>query len=100
EPRLMQSLISESLAQGRYFAALAYIDAYVQRFGSDEAVQAMRARALRLTGQASESEAAYRALLDGQRAPEAWHGLGLLAGARGDFSLAAQNLARAAAMAP
>lgn len=100
EPRLMQSLISESLAQGRYFAALAYIDAYVQRFGSDEAVQAMRARALRLTGQASESEAAYRALLGGQRAPEAWHGLGLLAGARGDFSLAAQNLARAAAMAP
>ena len=100
EPRLMQSLISESLDQGRHFAALAYIDAYVQRFGNDRAVQAMRARALRLTGQHDESAAAYRSLLQGDQAAEAWHGLGLLAGAQGDFTQAAQDLSKAAALAP
>ncbi len=100
EPRLMQSMIQETLAQGRYFAALAYIDAYVQRHGEDANVAALRARALRLTGQADKSEAAYRALLQGDRAAEAWHGLGLLAGGRGDFAQAAQDLQRAAHLAP
>ncbi|MEI2415650.1 tetratricopeptide repeat protein [Orrella sp. JC864] len=100
EPRLMQSMIRETLAQGRYFAALAYIDAYVQRHGSDPDIEALRARALRLTGQTEQSEQVYRSLLKAGRAAQAWHGLGLLAGARGDFVQAAQYLQRAAALSP
>jgi len=100
EPQLMLALIRESQAQGRYFASLAYIDAYRQRFGASDQLAALQADALRRTGQAEQSEAAYRKLLGGDQAAQGWHGLGLLAGARGDYAQAAQDLQRAVQLAP
>jgi len=100
KPELMRSMIREAQGQGRYFASLAYIDAYIAKFGHDGRIDAWRADALRLTGQTAQSEAAYRALLHTDQAPDAWHGLGLLAGARGDFSRAAEDLQRAAELSP
>jgi len=100
QPQLMLSLIRENQARGRYFASLAYIEAYVRQFGANAQVDALRADALRMTGQAEQSEAAYRELIRGGRAAEGWHGLGLLAGARGDYAGAAGFLERAAALQP
>lgn len=100
EPQLMLALIRESQAQGRYFASLAYIDAYRQRFGEDDQLASLQADALRRTGQEAQSEAAYRQLLGGAQAAQGWHGLGLLAGARGDYAQAAQDLQRAVQLAP
>lgn len=100
QPQLLMSLVREAQSQGRYFASLAYIDAYVQAAGSNPEIEALRAEALRLTGQPTQSEAAYRALLGTPQAARAWHGLGLLAGARGDLDRAAADLGRAAALAP
>ena len=80
EPEMMLSLIAEAQRQERYFASLAYIDAYQQKFGNDNRVAVMRADALRQTGQIALSEQAYRALTRGEQAADGWHGLGLIAG--------------------
>ena len=50
EPELMLSMIAEAQRQERYFASLAYIDAFQQQFGNDPRVGPMRAEALRQTG--------------------------------------------------
>lgn len=100
EPDMMLSMIAEAQRQERYFASLAYIDAYQQKFGADSRVAVMRADALRQTGQTAASEQAYRALTHGAQAAEGWHGLGLIAGGRGQFDQAADDFARAARLAP
>lgn len=100
EPHLMLSMIRQAQKQGRYFASLAYIDAYIKQYGHNTDVDALRADALRMTGQTADSRAAYQALLKTNKAAEGWHGLGLLAGAQGDFPQAAQDLAQAARLAP
>ncbi|AUA58731.1 Flp pilus assembly protein TadD, contains TPR repeats [Achromobacter spanius] len=99
-PEMMLSLILEAQRQERYFASLAYIDAYQQQFGNDARVAVLRAEALRQTGQTALSEQAYRALLGTDQAADGWHGLGLIAGSRGQFDQAADDLARAAKLSP
>lgn len=100
EPELMLSLIVEAQRQDRYFASLAYINGFEQKFGNDPRVAVLRAEALRQTGQIALSEAAYRALTTTDQAAEGWHGLGLIAGGRGRFDQAADYLARAAGQSP
>ena len=99
-PEVALSLIREAQRDGRYFASLAYIDAYRQSYGEGGEVAALRADALRMTGQPAAAEQAYRALLNGEQAARGWHGLGLLAGAQNDFDDAADKLGRAARMRP
>ncbi|WP_094858742.1 tetratricopeptide repeat protein [Bordetella genomosp. 5] len=99
-PEVALSLIRESQRDGRYFASLAYIDAYRQSYGEGGEVAALRADALRMTGQPAAAEQAYRALLNGDQAARGWHGLGLLAGAQNNFEDAADKLGRAARMRP
>ena len=100
KPELMLSMIREMQQQKRYFASLAYIDAYRQQFGEQGDVMALRADALRMTGQTQDSEQAYRALLKTEYAASGWHGLGLLAGAAGDYAQAEQNMEQAVRLAP
>ncbi|MEN5160919.1 tetratricopeptide repeat protein [Achromobacter spanius] len=100
EPEMMLSLIVEAQRQERYFASLAYIDGFEQKFGKDPRVAVLRAEALRQTGQSALSEQAYRALTATDQAAEGWHGLGLIAGSRGQFDQAADYLARAARLSP
>jgi len=100
EPQLMMAMVREAQRQGRYFAALAYIDAYAARFKPDAELQAMRADALRMTDQKQASTAAYQALLRTSKAAEGWHGLGLLAAQRGDYGQAVESLAKAATLRP
>lgn len=100
EAQVYLSMIRRLQQDGRYFASLAHIDSYQNRYGMTPELAVLRADALRVTEQSSASATAYRALLDGPRAATGWHGLGLLAGARGQYPEAAQHLARAAALEP
>jgi Flp pilus assembly protein TadD len=100
KPELALSMIRQTQSQGRYFASLAYIDAYRKQFGDAPELAALRADALRMTNQPEPAEQAYRALTGTDQAGLAWRGLGLLAGARGDYAGAADDLARAAQAFP
>jgi len=94
------SMIRRLQQDGRYFASLAHIDSYQNRYGMTPELAVLRADALRVTEQLPASEAAYRELLGGPLAATGWHGLGLLAGAGGDFAKAAGFLAKAVELEP
>lgn len=94
------SMIQEMQTKGLYFASLAHVDAFEQKFGKAPDVQLLRAHALREAGQAGQSEAVYRSLLDTKVGAAALQGLGLIAGARGDFPAAVAALRDAARKDP
>ena len=93
-------LIGKMQQEGMYYASLAHIDAFQQRFGSNTALQVLRADALRETEQDDAALQAYRALLDTDRAARARHGIGLVMGRQGDFMRAAVELRQAAVLEP
>ena len=99
-PGMYRALIERMQAQGLFFASLAHISQFELQYGVTPDSTLLRARAQRETGQLDASAAAYRSLIDGPRAAAAWHGLGLIAGARGDFVGAANALVEAARRAP
>lgn len=85
-------LIEEMQKTDLWFASLAHIDALEQRWGVSAASNRMRADALRHAGQPLESEAFYKRLLGTPLEADAWHGMGLLAGGRADYTEAARLL--------
>ena len=93
-------LINRMQTEGMYFASLAHIDAFQQKFGSNPSLLAMRADALRETGQDDAALQAYRDLLGTDRAARAHHGIGLVLGRQGDFMRAAGELRQAVSMEP
>lgn len=93
-------LIGKMQQEGMYYASLAHIDAYQQKYGSSTALQVLRADALRETGQDDAALQAYRDLLSTDRAARARHGIGLVLGRQGDFMRAAVELRQAAALEP
>jgi Flp pilus assembly protein TadD len=99
-PGMYLALIDRMQKQGLYYASLAHIDAYEKQYGVTADSTLLRADALRETGQDAESEKAYRSLLSTPLAARGYRGLGLLAGAAGDFSAAARALAQAVLLAP
>jgi Flp pilus assembly protein TadD len=103
EPAVYLGLIRKMQQDGLYFASLAHIEVCVQRFGAGPEVQAMRADALRETGQDQAAAEAYQQLAataKGAQAAHAHHGLGLLAGRQDDFARAVAELREAAALDP
>lgn len=99
-PGMYLALIDRMQRQGLYYASLAHIDAYEKQYGVTPDSTWLRAQALRETGQSAASADAYRALLPTSLAASGYHGLGLLAGAAGDFRGACRALQQAAALAP
>jgi Flp pilus assembly protein TadD len=99
-PGMYLALIDRMQRQGVYYASLAHIDAYEKQYGATPDSTLLRAEALRETGQPAASANAYRALLSTPLAARGYRGLGLLAGAAGDFREASHELAQAAALAP
>lgn len=99
-PGMYLALIDRMQKQGLYYASLAHIDAYEKQYGVTPDSTLLRADALRETGQSAASAKAYRALLSTSLAARGHRGLGLLAGAAGDFQAAARELAQAVALAP
>lgn len=93
-------LIRQMQQQGAYYASLAHIDAYRQRYGNTPELRLLQADALRGTGQADAAASVYQGLLDSNQAGPAQHGLGLIAAARGDNDKAEQALARAVQIDP
>ena len=94
------SMIREMQGNGLYFASLAHVNAFEQKYGSAPDVELLRAHGLREAGQSEESETVYRALLSTSAGAAAAQGLGLLAGARGDFGPAVSALRDAARRDP
>lgn len=99
-PGMYLGLISRMQAEGLYYASLAHIDAFERQYGATPDSILLRADALRMTGQASASATAYAQLLDTPLAARGHRGLGLLAGAAGDFHKAAQELDEASRLDP
>lgn len=98
-----QRLIEQMQREGLWYASLAHIDALEQRVGASSAVLRLRGDALRQTGQATASRQAYEALIKAPDATDAaagLHGMGLLAGAEGDFARAAQWMEQARQRTP
>lgn len=93
-------LVEQMQKEGLWFASLAHIDALEQRWGVSPESTRMRADALRQTGQASSSEQAYRRLIGTSLESAGYRGLGLLAGARGNFAEAVQLLKQAQRLTP
>ena len=85
-------LLRQMQAQGAYFASLAHIDAFRQRFGDSPELRILLADALRETGDGNAAANVYRGLLKGAQAGPAWHGLGLVAASNKDMEGARQAL--------
>lgn len=94
------SLIRDMQSKGLYFAALAHIAAYEQKYGTTPAVELMKGDALRETGQNEAARSVYHQLLDTPDAAAAWHGLGLLDAGTKNFPSAVIALRNAVARAP
>src|SRR5690625_1995429 len=93
-------MLAEMQKRGLYYASLAHIDAYEKRYGTTPQVAILRADALRETKQPDAAAAIYREQRQGPEAAAAWHGLGLVAAARGQYAKAVKNLAQAVQRAP
>lgn len=93
-------LIEQMQREGLWFASLAHIDALEQRWGPSPETLRARADALRNTGQLSQSEEFYGRLRGTPLESAAYHGLGLLAGARADFGEAVNYLQKAQQRSP
>ncbi|KWN68207.1 tetratricopeptide repeat protein [Burkholderia ubonensis] len=99
-PAMYLSLIERMQAQGLYYASLAHIDAYEKQYGASPESTLLRADALRMTDQPAASAAVYTQLLNTPLAARGYRGLGLIAGAAGDFERAAQALSQASVLTP
>ncbi|ASL42576.1 Photosystem I assembly protein Ycf3 [Burkholderia sp. AD24] len=99
-PGVYLGLIDKMQAQGLYFASLAHIDAYEKQYGASPDTHLLRADALRMTDQPDAAAQAYGLLLKTPLAARGYRGLGLIAGAGGDFARAAQALEQASQLEP
>ncbi|HDX0826075.1 TPA: Flp pilus assembly protein TadD, partial [Stenotrophomonas maltophilia] len=93
-------LIGRMQQQGAWYASLAHVDAFRQRYGDPPALRLLQADALRETGQADAAIALYRELSSGPQAAAAAHGLGLIAARRDDDGGSEEALARATQLQP
>lgn len=99
-PAIHLRLIEQMQRDGLWFASLAHLDALERRTPATAETLRLRADALRRTGQIAESRQQYLRLLDTPLAGPAYHGLGLLAGADGDFPQAVEMLSQARRLDP
>ncbi|WP_325347220.1 tetratricopeptide repeat protein [Xylophilus sp.] len=95
-------LVRQMQDKGLWYASLAHLDAIAREGGGDDASELLllRAHALRHTGRDAEALRAYQRLSGTPLEAAGLHGQGLLAGAQGDYSLAASLLEEARRRAP
>lgn len=93
-------LIRQMQQQGAYYASLAHIDAFRQRFGDTPELRRRQGDALRATGQLDAARVIYRSLLNGEQSAAAWHGLGLVEAQMGNAPVADQALLKATQLEP
>ncbi len=100
DKRMYLDLIGQMQRQGAYFASLAHVDAYRQRYGDTPALRLLQADGLRETQQVEAARAIYTSQTNGPQGAAAWHGLGLIAARAGDAAQAETSLARAVQLQP
>lgn len=93
-------LIRKMQQQGAYYASLANIEAFRQRYGNPPELRRLQADAWRETGQLQAAAAVYEKLLGTDQAGPAWHGLGLIAAAGHQDDKAEQALSKAVLIDP
>ncbi|WP_390348653.1 tetratricopeptide repeat protein [Variovorax boronicumulans] len=93
-------VVDQMQQQGLWFASLAHIDALEQRWGITPDSTRARADALRQTDQAELAETAYKRLLTTPQESAGYRGLGLLAGAHGNYAQAVQLFKQAQRRTP
>lgn len=93
-------LIRQMQQQGAYYASLAHIDAFRQRYGNLPELRLLQADALRETGQDAQADKVYEGLRDSDQAGAAWHGIGLIAARGGDHARAELALSKAVEIEP
>ena len=99
-PGMYLALIDRMQSQGLFYASLAHIDAYEKQYGSTPDTSLLRADALRQTSQAQGSADSYTKLLNTPLAARGYRGLGLLAGAAGEFAKASEEFGIATRLQP
>lgn len=93
-------LVRQMQQGGLWFASLAHIDALERQWGETADSQLLRAHALRQTGRDADAVRAYQRLAGTPLEAAGLHGLGLLAGARGDYIQATRTLEDARRRSP
>jgi Flp pilus assembly protein TadD len=98
--RLYLEVVNGLLEQGRYRAALAYLDQYAVAEKKTPFFQQLYGEALLGTEQYEEAAEAFSALTRGPLAPEGYSGLGRVSGAQGDWAAAVSHFRKAVAVRP
>lgn len=99
-PDFYLELIAGMQEKRLYYASLAHLDLFEQRWPKDRRALLLRADALRQTGDYAQARDCYRRLLEQETSAGAHHGLGLIAAAEGDLAQASASLREAARLAP
>lgn len=103
EKNLHLKLVQTMVEQDNAYAALAHLDAYDQKWGSDRQSKQLRADSLRKTSQLDQAELVYKSLLGAQeqnKSGPVWYGLGKVAIERGDLKSAVTRLEKSIQVDP
>ena len=98
--KLYLNIVQGLIDQGRYKAALAYLDQYAVNQKGDAQYLALRGEALLGTKQYDAAAATFTDLAGTGLAAEGYAGLGRVAAARGDWTQAAEHFGNAVAARP
>jgi Flp pilus assembly protein TadD len=98
--QLYLSVVNGLLAQGRYRAALAYLDQYAVKEERTPHFRQLHGEALLGTEQYDEAIAAFSSLESTGLAPEGFSGLGRVKATQGDWPVAVSYFERAVALRP
>lgn len=97
---LYLNVVNGLLEQGRYRAALAYLDQYAVNERKTPFFQQLYGEALLGTGQYDAAGSAFSELTRGPLAPEGHSGLGRTSAAQGDWATAVSHFRQAVALRP
>lgn len=100
ERKAYLEMIGQMQQQGAWFASLAHVDAFRQKYGNPPELRLLQAHALFQTGQVADAETAYRSVLGTPQAAAGWHGIGLIAAQQNRGTDAEQALAKAVQLDP
>ena len=98
--KLYLNVVQGLIDQGRYKAALAYLDQYAVKEKSDAQYLSLRGEALLGTQQYGSAIETFIELAGTERAAEGYAGLGRVAAAKGDWETAAEHFGNAVAARP
>lgn len=100
DPDIYLQLIEGMQDKSLYFASLAHLDAFDQRWPDHPRARLLRADAMREAGYYDKATAIYQDLLIGALSSRANHGLGMIAAKQGDMPAALAAMLRANRLDP